>query len=183
MNATLPNAITLRTMKIKALLYYLFQRNMNRQADTAPAPGIDFNRYLGRWYELARFNNPFEEGLEEVFTEYTPRADGNINICNYGIDSKHHQHSAKAIGTPSAPGQMDVGFLPLLPFMTTPYNILYVDDGYSTAVVSNDSGSCLWFLSRTATLESTTMEQLKTIALARGFNLSELHYTQHRYRD
>ena len=170
-------------MNLKALFYYLFQRNKNRQADTTPAPGIDLSRYLGRWYELARFNNPFEDGLEEVYTEYSLRADGNINVRNCGIDSKHHRHSAQAIGTPSVPGQMQVNFLPLLPFMSTPYNILYTDEMYSTAVVSNDSGSCLWLLSRTAAVDNSTMEQLKAIARLRGFNLSELHYTQHRYRD
>ena len=52
--------------------------------NTCPADGVDLRQYLGRWYELARLETPFEKGLEEVFAEYRMQSDGNISISNYG---------------------------------------------------------------------------------------------------
>ena len=169
-------------MILKALFYYLFHRNKNRQADTTPSPDIDLSRYLGRWYELARFDTPFENGLEEVFTDYKALSNGKVCVSNNGLDTHNHRHSAKAIGTPSGPGQMQVSFIPWLRFLSTPYNILYVDDFYTNALVSNESGSCLWFLSRKANIEVEAFEMMIREAQSRGFNLSDLHYTRHRYQ-
>lgn len=169
-------------MILKALFYYLFHRNKNSKADTTPAPRTDLSRYLGRWYELARFDTPFENGLEEVYTDYKALANGKISVSNNGLDSRNLRHSAKAIGTPSGPGQMQVSFIPWLRFLSTPYNILYVDDFYTNALVSNESGSCLWFLSRKANIEVESFEMMIREAQSRGFDLSDLHYTRHRYQ-
>ena len=169
-------------MILKALFYYLFHRSNKQQADTTPACGIDLSRYLGRWYELARFDTPFENDLEEVYTDYKALPDGKISVTNYGLDSYNHRRKAKAVGTPVATGQMQVSFIPFLRFLSTPYNILYVDECYTNAVVSNKSGSCLWFLSRTPNAETASLEKMKEVAQERGFNLSDLHYTLHRYR-
>lgn len=42
----------------------------------APVKEFDLNRYLGKWYEIARFDHRFERGLTKVMAEYTQRADG-----------------------------------------------------------------------------------------------------------
>ncbi|MBR2125558.1 MAG: lipocalin family protein [Akkermansia sp.] len=170
-------------MILKALFYYLFCRDRRQQADTTPAPGTDLSRYLGRWYELARFDTPFEAGLEDVYTEYRAREGGSIRVSNYGVDAEHRRHEAHAIGYPVPRcGQMKVAFVPLLRWLSTPYNILHVDANYTNALVSNGSGSCLWFLSRRPTLDPDSFDIMRREALRRGFDLSDLHYTRHRYK-
>ena len=170
-------------MILRALLYYLFAPVNKANVNTCPAEGVDLRQYLGRWYELARFETPFEKGLEEVFTEYRMQSDGNISISNYGrsmADGKRRE--AHAIGSPADSGRMCVSFIPWLRFLCTSYNILAVDEFYRNALVSNNTGTCLWFLSRCPQIVPDDFERLKSEALRRGFDLSALHYTQHRYR-
>lgn len=168
-------------MILRALLYNLFKKNPGQHADTRPTDNVDLSQYLGRWYELARYDTAFEEGLEEVYTEYKARPDGSISVNNFGMDKHHHRKEAHAVGTPSGDGQMMVSFVPFMPFLSTPYNILAVDEFYRNALVSNDSGSCLWFLSRSPQPEEESFDALKSEALRRGFDLSALHYTKHRF--
>lgn len=169
-------------MILKALFYYLFQRPKAQQADTKPTDSADLYRFLGRWYELARFDTPFEKGLEEVYTEYKVCEDGNIKITNYGIDANHHRHEAHAMAYPTDQiGQLKVSFIPLLRFINSPYNILHIDDCYMNALVSNDSGSCLWFLSRRPVIVPESFNKLRHEAQHRGFDLHDLHFTRHRY--
>ena len=52
-------------MILRALLYNLFKKNPGRYADTRPTDNVDMSQYLGRWYELARYDTAFEEGLED----------------------------------------------------------------------------------------------------------------------
>jgi len=167
------------TMILRALLYYLFQRNPGKTADTRPADNVDLSQYLGRWYELARYETPFEEGMEEVYTEYKARPDGRISITNSGLKAGHGRKEAQATGTQVAPGQLKVSFFPLI---SSDYNILAVDEFYRNALVSNAGGSCLWFLSRSPQIVPDAFEPMKREALRRGFDLSALHYTKHRYR-
>lgn len=169
-------------MIFRALFYYFFQRVPGQPVDTHPTANVDMSQYLGRWYELARYNTPFEEGLEEVYTEYKARPDGNISVHNFGMDHNHHRKEAHAIAYPAAEGQLKVAFVPLLRFLSTHYNILAVDEFYRNALVSNDGGSCLWFLSRSPQPEQESFQALQQEALRRGFDLSALHYTKHRFR-
>lgn len=169
-------------MILRALFYYLCHRSAKQNADTRPTNGVDMSLYLGRWYELARFETPFEMGMEEVYTEYKARPDGHISVTNFGKDFHGRRKEAHAIGYLGKDGNLSVSFVPLLRFISTPYNILAVDEFYRNALVSNDSGSCLWFLSRSPQIVPDDFAYLKNEALRRGFDLSALHYTQHRYR-
>lgn len=167
-------------MLMKALLHYFFRPRKVSHADTHPLPELDLPRYLGRWYELARFETPFEEGLEEVFTEYSMRTDGNVQITNYGTDTNRRRHEAAAIGYPNAGGQLMVSFVPVLRFLSSPYNVLYVDSAYRHALVSDHSGNCLWFLGRTPFCTPDSFDAMKAEAQRRGFDLQELHYTRQK---
>lgn len=58
----------------------------------APPPGVtvvspfDVQRYLGTWYEIARFDHPFESGLEKVTIAWHPRDDGGLDVVNKGYN-------------------------------------------------------------------------------------------------
>ena len=46
----------------------------------------DRRELLGLWYELARFDHPFERGLQEVEARYTLLDDGTLRVENSGFD-------------------------------------------------------------------------------------------------
>ena len=57
------------------------------KVDNAPVATLDLNRYLGEWYEIARFDHSFERGVEQAKANYTQNADGTIKVVNSGIYS------------------------------------------------------------------------------------------------
>ena len=55
------------------------------KVDNAPVAALDLSRYLGEWYEIARFDHSFERGVEQAKANYTQNADGTIRVVNSGI--------------------------------------------------------------------------------------------------
>ena len=168
-------------MILRALQYYLSERKMpvpsGEAPETTPAPRIDWRCYMGRWYELARFETPFEYGLETVWTEYTLLPDGRVSVSNYGSDATGKVYKARAKAWPVADGVLQISFVPLLRFISTPYHVLRVDSAYQNALVSNDTGSCLWLLSRQAHAPLPQILPLLQEAILRGFDIARLRPT------
>lgn len=54
------------------------------RVDNNPVKSLDLTRYLGTWYEIARFDHSFERGMENVVAEYLLRDDGKIDVINSG---------------------------------------------------------------------------------------------------
>lgn len=56
-------------------------------------PVDDFNadKYLGKWYEIARLDHSFERGLSKVSASYSLRDDGGIRVLNRGYDAQKQQ--------------------------------------------------------------------------------------------
>lgn len=175
---------TIDGMILRALRYYFSDRNSGQDAagevDTTPISEVKWESYTGRWYEWARYETPFEFELDEVYTDYTMGADGTLSITNCGTDAKGHRKMATAKATIAGEGKLSVSFIPFLRFLSTPYHVLYVDEGYSRALVSNESGSCLWLLGRTPLYTTIAYRQLLNEAVLRGFNTQHLRLTEHR---
>ena len=73
------------------------------KVDNAPVATLDLNRYLGEWYEIARFDHSFERGVEQTKANYTQNADGTIKVVNSGIKNgkpKTAIGKGKTTGTP-----------------------------------------------------------------------------------
>lgn len=168
-------------MILRALRYYFCQRHIVRAdgaaPETTPASGVDMQRYMGRWYELARFETPFEFGLDEVWTTYDWLKNGQIEVINYGMDATGKQYRARARAVLVSDGVLLLSFVPLLRFLSTPYHILKVDAEYANALVSNEDGSCLWLLSRHADATLAELLPLLQEALRRGFDIMQLRPT------
>ena len=49
-----------------------------------PVNNFVLDRYLGRWYEVARLDHSFERDLQAVTAEYVTRDDGGIKVINSG---------------------------------------------------------------------------------------------------
>ena len=148
--------------------------------DTAAPLGVlanlDLARYLGKWYEIARFPNRFERGCQGVTAEYSQRADGTIkvlNTCREGAPdgpARSAEGSAKVV----APGKLTVGFVSWLPFAKGDYWVLYVDAGYSFAVVGEPSGKTGWVLSRGPALAPAKWDKALSVLASMGYDTTKL---------
>jgi len=134
-------------------------------------------RYLGRWYEIARFDHRFERGLVNVTAEYRKRADGDIDVTNRGFDPqagkwREANGLAKFVGDPSH-GRLKVSFFG--PFYGG-YNVVALDEQYRWAMVVGPTTDYLWILSRSPQLDKRTLETLVAKAKAAGFATDQLIY-------
>lgn len=140
-------------------------------------PRVDPQRYLGRWYEIARFPHGFESSIVGATAEYSLRPDGRIDVLNSGyertLEGPYTEVKAVArIPDPSASGRLKVTFFGLF---DADYLVFGLDDkDYSWALVGSDARSFLWFLSRTPTVDDALFEEMKRIASGQGYDLSRL---------
>lgn len=168
-------------MITRAIRYYFRERsNWDKTADSVdviPMQGVCWEAYLGKWYEWARYETPFEYGMDNVHTVYEAMDNGDIAITNCGTDEQGKTHKARAIASRDGEGILQVSFIAWMRFLSTPYIVLYVDEEYSHALVSNASGSCLWLLGRAPSYTEAQLTTLCTQAAARGFNVQRLRFT------
>lgn len=138
--------------------------------------GFDVKRYTGTWYEIARLDNRFEQGLEKITAEYSVRDDGGINVINSGYNIKTGKREfaegkAYFIDNPDI-GSLKVSFFG--PFYGG-YHIIALDKvDYSYALIAGSDRDYLWILARRPKLGEAILQQLKTQAESMGFDTSKL---------
>lgn len=146
-----------------------------------PVEQFEVNRYLGKWYEIARLDHSFERNLKAISAEYSLRDDGGINVLNSGYDietGKLKLAEGKAYFT----GSSDIGSLKVSffgPFYGG-YHIIALDKkAYQYAMVTGPDRNYLWLLSRTPRLDPMIMEQMIARAKILGFEVEKLIFTEH----
>ncbi len=138
---------------------------------------VEIDRYIGKWYEIARIDNRFERDLVGVTAEYTLRSDGRINVLNSGykntLEGKRKTASGVArIPDPSQPGRLQVTFFL---WFWSDYLILDLDTkDYQYALVGSYSNDYLWLLSRTPSMDESIYQMLLNRASALGYDTSKL---------
>ena len=118
--------------------------------ETAGNKNFDIEKYMGRWYEVARFDHWFERGLSHVKTTYTLEDDGN-------------------------PMHLRVSFFL---WFYSDYNILDIDPEYRYVLIGSSSDSYLWILSRTPSLPADVKERLLNTARENGYDTSRLIWVE-----
>lgn len=144
--------------------------------DKTTVKELDLNRYLGTWYEIARFPHSFEKNLVGVTATYSLRNDGKIKVVNRGykntLDGKLSEAVGKAkIPDPSKPANLKVSFFWIF---YADYNVLELDENYQYAMIGSSSPKYFWILSRTPQMDAATYEMLLEKARKRGYNLEKL---------
>ena len=140
-----------------------------------PVTGFDQQRYLGTWYEIARLDHSFEEGLSQVTAEYSLNNDGSIKVINRGYNAEAGEWK-EAEGRAVFVGDSDVGHLKVSffgPFYAS-YVVFELDDQYTTAYITGYDRDYLWLMSRTPEVSDEVLEAFKARAEAEGFELGEL---------
>jgi apolipoprotein D and lipocalin family protein len=140
-----------------------------------PINNFALDRYLGTWYEIARLDHSFERGLEQVSAQYSMNDDGSVKVINRGRDQDTQQWQeaigkAKFVGEPST-AHLKVSFFG--PFYGS-YIVFYLEDDYSSALVSGPNKEYFWILSRSKSIPTQQLNEYIAIANDAGFNTSKL---------
>lgn len=147
-----------------------------KTVDVTPVRALDLSRYLGTWYEIARFDHGFERGVEYTQAVYILKPDGTVRVENSGIKDGKFKRSVGKAKRPDAvyePARLRVSFFG--PFYSD-YRVLMVDPDYRYALVSSKGPKYLWILSRETTLPPEVRESILQEAQARGFDITKLKW-------
>ncbi|MGL5772031.1 MAG: lipocalin family protein [Bacteroidales bacterium] len=143
--------------------------------DNQPVSYLDLNRYLGLWYEIARFDHSFEKDLVGVTARYSLNDDGMIRVENRGfmhtLNGKEKVAIGKAKIVTDKPGQLKVSFFL---WFYADYNVLMIDNNYSYVLIGSKSPDYLWILSRTPEMDPVHYNAILAEAKKRGYNTSRL---------
>ncbi len=154
------------------------QANNHLKVDNTTITQLDINRYMGKWYEIARYNHFFEKGMTHVYTEYSLQPDGKIKVINRGIkDGKPKEiiGKGKQPSPKEHPGQLKVSFFL---WFYADYYILDLDKDYQYALVGSSSSDYLWILSRTPQMPQAVLDNLLQKIVLRGYDLSKLIFVE-----
>ena len=148
-----------------------------QKVDNTPVSALDLNRYLGEWYEIARFDHSFERGVERAKASYTQKADGTIKVVNSGIKNGKPKTATGTGKTTGTPGLLRVSFFG--PFYAD-YRVMLIDKEYTYALVGSGSADYLWILSRTSELSETAKSELLAEARRRGYDTGKLIWVEQK---
>jgi len=137
-------------------------------------------KYLGKWYEIARFDFKFERNLNNTTAQYSINSDGNIKVVNRGYNYEKKKWE-EATGVAKFVGESDVAMLKVSffrPFYGG-YNVIAIDNEYKYALVCGNKLSYLWILSRETTIPEDIKQDYLAIAKKLEFNISALIWVEH----
>jgi len=170
----------MRNLLISILLVFL-AGCLGYPDTVTPVGGFELQKYLGKWYEIARLDHPFERGMERVTAEYSLRDDGGVSVMNRGFKVqqgawKSSEGRAYFVDSPDK-AYLKVSFF--RPFYGS-YVVFELDRGnYQYAFVSGPDTSYLWLLARTPTVDKALLERFVKTAGEKGFDTDKLIYVNH----
>ncbi len=145
--------------------------------DNTPVAEFDLARYMGKWYEIARFDNRYQRNLTDVTAEYSLDDDNNITITNRGYNIENNEwREVQGHGqATSTTGQLRVSFFL---FFASDYNVMGLGENYEWALVGTKSSKYLWIISRTPSLPDDTLSYIIGLAQKRGYKVDDLNIQQ-----
>ena len=151
-----------------------------KPAKAKPINDFDKERYLGKWYEIARMDNKFEHNLSHTTAEYAINDAGKLMVLNMGYDDRKGRFRS-ALGEASFLETENLAALKVSfkkPFFSG-YNILAIDKNYQYALVAGEHLSNLWLLSRKKTMPKTVKSNYLKLAKEVGYDVDQLIWVNH----
>ena len=142
--------------------------------DNSTVSQFDLSRYLGIWYEIARYDHSFEKGIDNAMAQYILQDDGTVVVLNTGWKDgqfKIAEGKAKYPDPEKNPGALKVSFFM---FFYSEYNVMMVDEDYTISLVGSKTDNYLWILSRTPEPDPDLLQTILDEAEARGYDTSKL---------
>lgn len=148
--------------------------------NSKPVKNFDINRYLGSWYEIARFDFRFEKDLDNVMAQYSLNDKQNVTVINSVYNFKKEKWvSAKGVAKfrdDKNIATLKVSFFG--PFYSG-YNVIALDENYKYALVAGKSLKYLWILSREKSIPENIKDEYLKIAQEVGYDTSKLIWVEH----
>ena len=144
--------------------------------DNSPVSSLDLDRYLGTWYEIARFDHSFERGVEEAKAVYMLNKDGTVKVINSGIKNGKPKTAVGKGKRTDEPGLLRVSFFG--PFYAD-YRVMKIDSDYRYALVGSGGAGYLWILSRTKEMPENVKIEFLAEAKRRGYDTGKLIWVNH----
>ena len=168
----------MKKMFFMALVAMFFASCNSAEIDNSTVKAVDLNRYLGSWYEIAKYDHVFERGLDYAMANYTLRDDGKIDVLNTGIKDGRAKDAKGIAKTTNIPGLLKVSFFG--PFYSD-YRIMMLDTNYQYVLVGGSNDKYLWILSRTPQLDDATKTLILAEANRRGYDTSKLIWVKQQW--
>ena len=152
--------------------------NGHMDIDTSTVKKLDILRFMGKWYEIARYEHTFEKEMTHVTAEYSLEPDEKIRVVNKGIKNgkaKEIVGKAKQPDPVEYPGRLKVSFFL---WFYSDYYVLEMDNDYQYAIIGSSSDKYLWILSRTPELPKVTLDKLLANIKQRGYDLTKLIFVE-----
>ena len=151
----------------------------SKDFDNSTVDEFDLSRYLGEWYEIARFDHSFEHGMDNTMAEYILQDNGKVVVLNTGWKDgkfKLAEGKAKYKDPEGDPGALRVSFFL---FFYSDYNVMMVDENYQISLVGSKAEKYLWILSRTPVPDPDLLQMVLDEANSRGYDTSKLIWVDH----
>jgi apolipoprotein D and lipocalin family protein len=151
-----------------------------------PIEALDVPRYMGTWYEIAKFPNWFQKKCTGYTkAEYSLKADGRLQVINRcrlenGAMSEA-TGTARQVGAATSP-KLEVRFAPawlsFIPAVWGDYWVIDLDEAYQLVAVGEPKREYLWVLSRTPKVDPKSYENLLLRLAGKGFDIRKLELTR-----
>jgi apolipoprotein D and lipocalin family protein len=167
--------------KLLILLALLFTGCVGIPEKIRPVDNFKAEKYLGKWYEIARLDHSFEKGLTRVTADYSLRDDGGLRVINRGYSAKQNKWK-EAEGKAYFVKRSDQGYLKVSffgPFYGA-YIVFELDrEDYQYSLVCGPDKSYLWILARSRQIKEDIKDALIAKAASLGFDTGKLIYVSH----
>ena len=149
---------------------------------------LDVPRYLGTWYEIAKFPNWFQKKcVSNTKAVYTAKSDGNLRVLNScktaSGETSEAEGLARQIGAKDSP-KLEVRFAPewlsFLSLVWGDYWVIDLDSQYQVAAVSDPRREYLWVLSRTPQIDPKAYADLLQRLKQQQFDIQKLELTSQK---
>ena len=161
----------MKKMKTLSVLLCRLAGCSKSTVDNSIVNDFELNRFLGNWYEIARFNHRFELGMEQPKATYTLREDGKVDVRNTGIKNGKHSEAKGVAKLTDTPALLRVSFWG--PFYSD-YRVMLLDDDYQYALIGSGSDKYLWILARTPQISDEIKDKIVAEAQRRGYDTDKL---------
>ena len=138
---------------------------------------VDINRYLGTWYEIARYEHFFEKDCKNVSANYSMLDEQTIKVvnrCTNMLTNEKKEAIGRAYATDDTNSKLKVSFF--RPFYGD-YWVMILDENYDYVVVGTPSREYLWILARKPILDEKIKNEILQKLPTLGFDASKLIWT------
>lgn len=165
----------MKLLRLISIILLFFTTSLNAK-DKTTVKSLDLGKFLGTWYEIARYDHVFERGLSHCTATYSRRQDGMIEVLNKGIKNGKYSETLGKAKLTSEPGKLKVSFFL---FFYADYYIFEMSPDYKYAIIGSSSDKYLWVLSKTPKISDALKSEIISKIQRRGYDTAPLIWVKH----